>query len=510
LSPIGRRPGPGRRTVRGFVEMRPMPTDRLRSWLVAVSLALVGGAMRFFRLSWPTENGTPIFDEKHYVPQAWQMVRNGGVEDNPGYELVVHPPLGKQLVALGQWIFGYTPFGWRVTSAILGTILIVLVIRMARRLTRSTLLGAVAGVLVLADGVNFVSSRLGMLDIFVAFFVSAAFACLLVDRDDVRDRMAVVVAEGRVGESPFGPRWGVRWWRFGAGVLVGLACAVKWSGSYWLAGFGLLAVAWDVSLRRRAGVRRPWAGTWVRDVGPALWGLAVVPVLVYLATWTPWFASEMGVDRHQVGQSIGEGGTWSFVPDALRDLWYNAGKVLRFHSRLDTPMDKPHPWESKPWTWPMGLRPMLYWYDSDNLQCGQPTCASTQMLIGTPVIWWTAPGVLVWSLWRTLTRFDWRYAAILVGYGVGFLPWFLNLNRQMYYFYAVPLATFLILGLTLALGEILGKSTDGPERRATGLLVVVLFLAAAVANFAWLWPVMVGNSITISHWEAEMWLPSWL
>ena len=173
-------------------------------------------------------------------------------------------------------------------------------------------------------------------------------------------------------------------------------------------------------------------------------------------------------------------------------------------------MDKPHPWESKPWTWPMGLRPMLYWYDSDKLQCGQPTCASTQMLIGTPVIWWTAPAVLVWSLWRTMTRFDWRYAAILLGYGVGFLPWFLNLNRQMYYFYAVPLATFLILGLTLALGEILGKSTDGPERRATGLLVVALFLAAAVANFAWLWPVMVGNSITISHWEAEMWLPSWL
>ncbi len=58
--------------------------------------------MRFAGLGHPTDGGTPVFDEKHYVPQAWQMLRNGGVEDNPGYELVVHPPLGKQLIALGE------------------------------------------------------------------------------------------------------------------------------------------------------------------------------------------------------------------------------------------------------------------------------------------------------------------------------------------------------------------------------------------------------------------------
>ena len=58
--------------------------------------------MRFIGLDRPTDGGTPVFDEKHYVPQAWQMLRNGGVEDNPGYELVVHPPLGKQLIAIGE------------------------------------------------------------------------------------------------------------------------------------------------------------------------------------------------------------------------------------------------------------------------------------------------------------------------------------------------------------------------------------------------------------------------
>ncbi|WQD12576.1 MAG: hypothetical protein U1U88_000586 [Lawsonella clevelandensis] len=38
--------------------------------------------------------------------------------------------------------------------------------------------------------------------------------------------------------SEFGPRWGFRWWRFTAGVFLGLAMAVKWSGLYFVAVFG--------------------------------------------------------------------------------------------------------------------------------------------------------------------------------------------------------------------------------------------------------------------------------
>ena len=69
---------------------------------MTLGLTLVAGLVRLWNLGQPTDGGTPVFDEKHYVPQAWQILRNGGVEDNPGYELVVHPPLGKQLIALGE------------------------------------------------------------------------------------------------------------------------------------------------------------------------------------------------------------------------------------------------------------------------------------------------------------------------------------------------------------------------------------------------------------------------
>jgi dolichyl-phosphate-mannose--protein O-mannosyl transferase len=490
---------------------RPPATDRLRGWLVTAAVTLVAAVVRYWNLGRPTDKGTPVFDEKHYVPQAAQALRNGGYEDNPGYELVVHPPLSKQLIALGEWIFGYDGVGWRVAAAACGVLSVLLVVRVARRLTRSSLLGGVAGVLLICDGVSHVQSRLGMIDIFLAVCVLAAFACLLVDRDEMRARMAAAIAQGRVGDSDFGPRLGFRWWRFAAGVCGGLACGMKWSGIEFVLGIAVLALLWDLGARRAAGVRRPVVGTLVRDVAPVAASLLVLPVAVYLVTWWAWLGSETGVDRHEVGNKIGTGGTFAFVPDALRSLWYYSGNVLHFHASLVTPKDHPHPWESKPWSWPMGLRPMLYYYESGPAAagCGQSDCVGAEMLVGTPAMWWLALPALGWGLWRLVGRGDWRYGGPLMVYAAGYLPWFTNIDRQMYFFYMTPLAPILVLLLVLPLGEILGRADAGPERRRTGLLVMALYVGLVVANFVWLWPILNGDSITPAHWQAELWLPSW-
>jgi hypothetical protein len=278
-----------------------------------------------------------------------------------------------------------------------------------------------------------------------------------------------------------------------------------------VAGFALLVLLWDVGARRAAGVRRPWAGTLRRDLGPALWALAVVPVLAYLSAWWGWFRSETGTDRYAVGIDVGTGGPWSFLPDALRSLWYYSSKVLEFHTGLTTEASGVHPWESKPWTWLMGLRPMLYHYASGDhvTGCGRTECISAVMLIGTPALWWPAVPVLGFALWRLLTRFDWRYGAVLLAYAAGILPWFANMDRQMYFFYMAPLAPFLVLATVLAMGVVLGPAGAGRERRQTGLLVVGLWTGLVVANFAWLWPILMGVPITPEMWESQLWLPSW-
>ena len=96
-----------------------------------------------------------------------------------------------------------------------------------------------------------------MIDIYPTLFVLGAFAAILADRDDVRSRMAVVVAEGRVA------RHAVRAAARRALVALrrraaasGSSLASKWSGLYYIVFLGALIIGFDVAARRAAGRRR--------------------------------------------------------------------------------------------------------------------------------------------------------------------------------------------------------------------------------------------------------------
>ena len=95
------------------------------------------------------------------------------------------------------------PFGWRIASAVVGSLMVLVMVRLARRLTGSTLLGCVAGLLLCFDGLHLVLSRLALLDIFVAFFMLCGVACLVNDRDWFRARLGRLAPDGvRHGFGP--------------------------------------------------------------------------------------------------------------------------------------------------------------------------------------------------------------------------------------------------------------------------------------------------------------------
>ena len=517
-----------------------MPSDRARGWIVTIVLTVIGGLTRIWRVGSITDGGTPLFDEKYYAVQGAEVARNGGVEDNQAYSVIVHPPLGKQLIALGEKIAGYTPTGWRLASVIAGTIVILLMVRVVRRMTRSTLMGAIAGILIICDGVSYVQSRTALLDVFQEVFVLAAFACLVADRDQVRARLnasrydGFLPSTGRSGPFGLWRTWGdragialgARWWRFGCGIFLGLTTAIKYSGVYWIAAFGVLSVIWDITARREVGVRRPIRAVVRRDLVPSLWSLAVIPFATYIASWWAWFFSEDAYPRHELYARTTDWHTQSPLWHKLANLWDNAlwqwtWKMLDFHSTLltpgapgaiDTNPAHRHPWESKPWTWPIGTRPVLYYAPLDpttGCGAGRTDCVQRIFLIGTPALWWISLFICAWALWRTIARLDWRYAAVLVGYGAGYIPWFFNLDRQMYFFYVTPLAPFLVIGICLVLGDIMGSARMGVERRYLSIGIVALYVGLVVANFIWLLPMLNGTSMTPDQLRAETWLPSW-
>ena len=210
-----------------------MPDDGLWGWLGPLLVTAFGAFLRFNRLRVPR---ALIFDETYYAKDAWSILQHG-VEWNvvkpgdPSYandliiagnthffaackgvacgEYVVQPEMGKLLIAGGEWLFGLNSFGWRFSSAVFGSLAILLMCRIARRMTRSTLLGCIAGLLMALDGLEFVLSRTGILDIFLMFFVLAAFGCVVIDRDISRQKLAEkIVGDPGAAARRLGPRSG--------------------------------------------------------------------------------------------------------------------------------------------------------------------------------------------------------------------------------------------------------------------------------------------------------------
>ncbi|TKJ29128.1 phospholipid carrier-dependent glycosyltransferase [Blastococcus sp. CCUG 61487] len=470
----------------------PLPGDTRRSWWLTGALGVLALIGRLVGISYP---GDLLFDEAYYPPEAAELLR-WGYEYNRGYTFIVHPPLGKWLIAAGQAVFGTDSFGWRFPSAVAGSIAVVVLVRLARRLTGSTLLGLVAGLLLALDGLSFTLSRIGLLDIFLQVFVVSAVACLVVDRDRVRARILAA------GETANGFRLGPRGWRIAAGLLFGCACAVKWSGVWFLAFFAIASVFWDRSAWRAAGVRRPTRAAARYGLPGALWALAVVPVLTYLASFTGWFLGESSQGKAWAQQNPDTAYPW--IPDALRSLWHQHAEWLRFHGSLSTP----HPWESGPWSWLVTGRPILLWNPQGLTDDDGGQVIRYILMVGTPTLWFLFVPAAIWLVWRIAARRDPAAGVAGIAIAAGWLTWLFDGDRTMFLFYMAPVVPFFVLAVTLLLQDVLGPRAPG-IRRTVGLAVVCLYLAAVAATFVFFYPVLTGQELDQVQWQRRMWFPTW-
>nr|WP_218566145.1 phospholipid carrier-dependent glycosyltransferase [Vallicoccus soli] len=495
------RPARVRRGARDRL-LTPLPAERPWSWLGPLLVAAVAGGIRSWRLGTP---GELVFDEVYYADQARDLLRHGTeVTDAGAPEFVVHPPLGKWLIGLGEQVLGYDPVGWRVVVALLGTLSVLVLARAGRRLLRSTLLGCTAGLLLAVDGLHVVHSRTALLDVILGTFVLCAFACLLVDRDRVRERLAAALP---LDAARYGPPLGLRPWRLAAGVLLGAACATKWSGLFFLAAFGLLTVLWDVGARRAAGVRRPWGGALLRDAAPAAASLVLTSAVLYVTSWAGWFAA--GPDR-AYGRDWAAGQPGSWLPASVRSWLHLQAQMLQVNQDLSTP----HPYESNPWGWLVLARPVSFYYETPEPGtpgCGDAdSCSQAVTGLGTPALWWAAVAALAVLLVLWAGARDWRAGAVLCGVAAGWLPWFAYQDRTIYSFYAVAFVPFLVLAVVLVLGMVVGPPGAPPRRRRWGLALAGAYVLLVVVDFAWLYPVLTAEVVPYGSWYDRMWLRSWI
>jgi dolichyl-phosphate-mannose-protein mannosyltransferase len=552
--------------------LSPMPADGIWGWIGPLLVTAFAAFFRFYRLSVPH---AVIFDETYYVKDAWSVLQHG-VEWNPvanpaGYpssqnyanqlmlaghtnilahctgsncgEYVVQPEVGKYLISVGEWMFGLNPLGWRVASAFFGSLAILLMCRITRRLTRSTLLGCVAGLLLSLDGLEFVLSRTGILDIFLMFFVLAAFGALLIDRDVSRARLAELVtgavpapgsrarrpwrglpgmiagsardhpprAHGWQPGDPAGPELGVRKWRIASGILIGLACGTKQDAVWYIPAFIGLAIAWDAGARRAAGLRAPWRGALARDGKWLPLTLGALPLLTYVLTWTNWLVTNTGYYR----DSAQLGGLNIPVISPLYSLYMYHARMLYFGVHLSTH----HPYQSQPWGWIVLSRPVAFYYQCYTSAAATHPCPanyagpqwSQEVLpLGNPAIWWVSIPVMLFCLGWWLTRRDWRAGAALLCIAAGWLTWLPFVTRTKFDYYSLEFLPFLIMAITLCLGLIIGPARASVRRRAIGASVAGTYVLAVLILFWYFYPILAGQVITNSSWAAHMWYHGWI
>jgi hypothetical protein len=418
--------------------------------LVPLVVALISFLLRIVHLG---RINSFIFDEVYYVDGARDLLKYGVEVSGAKPEFVVHPPLGKWLIGAGIKVFGDNGFGWRITSAIAGSLMILLVARIAHRLFRDTFLTGLASALMALDGLALVHSRTALLDNFLALFVLLATYLFLTKR---------------------------YWW---TGVALGCAMATKWSALYYVIAFGAIGLYRAFTHHSGRAIIKPTLERVLQ--------FGVVPLAVYITSWIGWFSSDRGWDRH-------------YSKDLFSSFLYYHQQILSFHTGLI----QKHSYQSNPWGWMIMARPTSFYYQTPQ-GCAAKDCSQEIIALGTPFLWWlgTIAVIVVIGLWIRsviIQRIDPALSIIVTGIAAGYLPWFFFQRRTVFSFYAIIFEPFVILALVYCARAM--KSNYG----RSGEFIVAACVTLIFINFIYFLPLYLGDVITYEAWHARMWFTSWI
>lgn len=424
---------------------QPPSASRDPLWGSAL-LALGFFAIVLIRLGIPS---TPMFDEVHYLPASRNLLELSTAVNRE------HPLLGKEILALGMWLIGDNPWGWRLPSAIMGTIGLFAAMRavwLASRLEAATVL---FGLLLATDFTWFIQSRIAMLDMAMAMTMAVAlWQGVAAWANPARGRLHLALC----------------------GVFLGLSLSAKWTGAPLLVLPGL-TFAW---LRWQALSGRRRAFLAARDVGPvpgvslieaAVW-LGLLPALVYLATFAPYFFFEK--------KNL----------STLGDLFALQHKMVT----LQDSVVKPHIYMSRWWQWIFNIRPIWYLYENvDGAQRGV-------LLLGNPFSMLAALPAVLWCAWRGV-KGDGVKLGVAVLYFFAVFFWAINGKPVQFYYHYLLAGGFAMAALALVVGEWWDKGRRWPALVVCGLALLFFF---------WFFPILSADALPAKDsYKTYTWLFSW-
>jgi len=413
--------------------------SRRAALLLLLGIVLFAALVRLPRLETPAHM---VFDEIYYAKAAQQIL--SGVEVT---EERTHPPLSKLIIAAGIRLAGDRAVGWRVASAVAGTLLVAVIYALAAILFRDRFIAAASALLVAIDGLIFVESRIAKPDIFLTLFLFSAYAAFWQYLRGRLDRP----------EEPSGRE--VRW-LYLAGAAAGCAVATKWTAVVPLSTIPVtlaLLLGWGrIALTRR-------------DIGHIAAAFIMVPVAIYMLTYIPYFMLGHTV-REWVAQQV---------------------SMYEFHASLT----QGHPYQSRWWSWPLLIRPIWYEYSE-----AAPQIHRGILAIGNPFVWWASLPAFCLVAWRAVRTRAMPETFLLVGFVISYLQ-YAFISRVLFLYHFMPALPFLIMGLASVMARV---------RARGGGTVVWLLIIVAVGWFVVYYPVLSAVPMSNERMMRLMWFRSWI
>lgn len=352
--------------------------------LLILSFSLLS---KTYRLSIPEKY---YFDEIYYAFTAERMAAGDKNVYDPwakppegvAYEWT-HPPLPKLLMAGSIQALGDNSFAWRIGSAVAGTAAVALTALLALELFASWPLALLAAFLLSLEGLSLTMARIATADSYFAAFTLLAF--LAYSRWKKRGKLSNLLL---------------------ASFALGLALSSKWTAL-----FPLAAIYADLFTNLQWPDRRRPA--W-NKILPAAFAFAIVPAVVYLASYSQFFYL---------------GGTWEQLTQLQHQMW-------AYHSGLKNS----HSFSSHPIHWIFNLRPV--WFHSD---VPAPGLQTDIFNLGNSIILIAGFLAILQQLLRE-PRFAWEKRFLLFLYFALWVPWAISPRVMFFYHYvpAVPLLCILL------------------------------------------------------------------
>lgn len=334
-------------------------------YIVVISITilfLISFALKINNLNHPERY---YFDEIFYAFTAQEMAKGNPLgwqkgERAPGkveYEWT-HPPLGKELTAVGILIFGDKSFSWRILQALFGALGTVFIFFLAKELFISNRAGIFASFLYTFESFIFVMSRIAMVDIFLLNFV--LLASLFFVKYARNNNIYYLVLSA---------------------LFCGAAMSVKWTGV--LTGLFLFSLSVSILVYRQYFLKNEKNSIFLPIFKVAAIFL-FIPAIVYLMTYIPFFLNG----------------------NSFADFLYSQLEMYSYHTHAS----KLHVYRSEWWTWPLLYRPICLYIEK--IGSNREYIYS----LGNPVIWWSGIIFMIISAYYSIKNKHYPLMFVVIGF----------------------------------------------------------------------------------------------